>query len=271
MFNNGDLVANRYKLLRNLGTGGMGDVWLAHDTRDGLGNVALKFIRPEFAHLRWPVKFFEREVENTKKLTVPSVVRVYDFDREGDLYFIVMEHVEGEDLDERLERYRNEEGRNFTVEETVAVARDVCRALEHAHGKNVLHLDLKPGNIMAVDGGYKLMDFGLASPYGTGVTRTRRAPGYSSGYAPPEQVLGRQTDRRSDVYSLAATLYELLAGAPPCRRTDYATVHEIPEPIEGVPERVNEVLLAALSKAPTRRPDTALEFLKALETEPDDT
>jgi serine/threonine protein kinase len=265
MFNDGDLVANRYKLLRNLGTGGMGDVWLASDMRDGQRNVALKFIRREFARLKWPVKFLEREASNTKKLTVPSVVRVYDFDREGDRYFIVMEYVEGEDLDDRLERYKKEENRNFTIEETLAVARDICRAVDYAHNNNVLHLDLKPGNIMAVDGGYKLMDFGLASSNGTYATRTRPAPGYSSGYASPEQVLGRQIDKRSDVYSLAATLYELLAGVPPCRPTDYATIHQIPEPIQGVPERVNKVLLVALSKAPARRPDTAVALLKALE------
>jgi serine/threonine protein kinase len=266
MFNDGDLVANRYKLLRNLATGGMGDIWHARDLIDGLGDVALKFIRPDFARLKWPIDFLEREVMNSKKLTAPTVVRVYDLDQEGDTYFVVMEYVEGEDLDVRLERYKTEEGRNFTVGETLAVARDVCRAVDHAHGKNVLHLDLKPGNIMAVDsGGYKLMDFGLASSYGTRATRERRAPGYSSGYSPPEQVLGRQIDRRSDVYSLAATFYELLAGERPHDSTDYATAYEIPEPIKGAPEHINATLLAALSKAPAGRPDSAMELLEALE------
>jgi serine/threonine protein kinase len=266
MFNDGDLVVNRYELIENLGTGGMGDVWHARDLHDGRGDVALKFIRPEFARLKWPIDFLEREAMNSKKLTAPNIVQVYGLDREGDIYFVVMEYVEGEDLGDRLERYRVEEGRNFTVEEMLSVARDVCRAVDYAHGKNVLHLDLKPGNIMAVDdGGYKLMDFGLASSYGTRATRNRRVPGYSSGYSPPEQVLGRQIDRRSDVYSLAATFYELLAGKPPHGSTDHATAYDIPEPIKEIPKHINEALLAALSKAPARRPDSAMELLNALE------
>jgi serine/threonine protein kinase len=266
MFNDGDLVANRYELVENLGTGGMGDIWHARDLVDGLGDVALKFIRPDFARLKWPVDFMEREVMNSMKLTAPTIVRVYGLDREGETYFVVMEYVKGEDLDVRLERYKREEGRNFTIEETLAVARDVCRAVDHAHDKNVLHLDLKPGNIMSVDGGgYKLMDFGLASSYGTRATRRRWAPGYSRGYSPPEQVLGRQIDRRSDVYSLAATFYELLAGTRPHGSTDHATAYEIPEPINGAPKYINVALLAALSKAPARRPDSAMKLLEALE------
>jgi serine/threonine protein kinase len=266
MFNEGDLVADRYELVENLGSGGMGDVWRALDRHDGRGDIALKFIRPDFARMKWPIEFFEREVMNSKKLTSPTVVRVYDLNREGDVWFIVMEYVEGEDLDERLERYKAEEGRAFTIEETLAVARDICAAVEHAHGENILHLDLKPGNIIAVDGGgYKLMDFGLASSYGTRTTRDRQAPGYSNGYSPPEQVLGRQIDRRSDVYSLAATLYELLAGKPPHARTDYAAAYEIPKPIEGIPKHINAALLAALSKSPTFRPTSAMGLLSALE------
>ncbi|UCE27643.1 MAG: serine/threonine protein kinase [Candidatus Coatesbacteria bacterium] len=266
MFNDGDLVADRYKLVENLGSGGMADVWRARDLRDGRGDVALKFIRPDFVRMKWPVEFFGREVMNSKKLTAPTVVRVYDLDREGDVWFVVMEYVDGEDLDERLARYKTDEGRAFTVEETLEVARDVCAAVEHAHGENILHLDLKPGNIMAVgSGGYKLMDFGLASPYGTRATRDRKAPGYSSGYSPPEQVLGRQIDRRSDVYSLAATFYELLAGKPPHARTDYAAAYEIPEPIKGIPKHINATLLAALSKSPAFRPASATELLNALE------
>lgn len=266
MFNGGDLVADRYELIENLGSGGMGDVWRARDLRDGRGDVALKFIRPDFVRMKWPVEFFEREVMNSKKLTAPTVVRVYGLGREDDTYFVVMEYVRGEDLDERLERYKTEEGRAFNVEETLAVARDVCSAVEHVHGENVLHLDLKPGNIMAVDnGGYKLMDFGLASSYGTRTTRDRQAPGSSSGYSPPEQVLGRRIDKRSDVYSLAATFYELLAGKPPHARTDYAAAYEIPEPIKGIPKHINAALLTALSKSPAFRPASATELLSALE------
>ena len=119
--------------------------------------------------------------------------------------------------------------------------------------------------ILLFFGGYKLVDFGLASSYGTRATRDRRAPGYSSGYSPPEQVLGRQIDRRSDVYSLAATFYELLAGNPPHARTDYAAAYEIPEPIKGIPKHVNAALLTALSKSPVFRPASAMELLDALE------
>jgi serine/threonine protein kinase len=184
----------------------------------------------------------------------------------GDTYFITMEYVEGEDLNTRLGLYQ-QEGRNFALEEVLAVARDVCAAVDYAHSLKVLHLDLKPSNIVAMTaGGYKVMDFGIARAARESMTRVSRAAGYTGGYAAPEQILGKPVDRRTDVYGLAATFYDLLAGRVPCP-TDYATVNVPPKPIPGVSERVNGALRRALAKDPGERFPTAATLSGALRGE----
>jgi len=262
----GDIFAGRYRLLKHLGTGGMGVVVLAEDIEKGNVLVALKFVRSELSNDTRAINDLRREVVNAQKLTDRHIVRVHDLMKYGDRYFISMEYVEGEDLNTRLGRYQ-EHGRNFSVEEVLEVARDVCPAIDYAHEQRVLHLDIKPGNIIAMKGGgYKIMDFGIARSAHESMTRISRAPGYTGGYAPPEQILGKQIGRRADVYALSATFYDLLAGKPPCP-SEYATINVEPEPIEGVPDNVNRALLKGLAKNPDDRFRTAGELLRALEGE----
>jgi len=262
----GDIFAGRYRLLKHLGTGGMGVVVLAEDIEKGNVLVALKFVRSELANDTRAINDLRREVVNAQKLTDRHIVRVHDLMKYGDRYFISMEYVEGEDLNTRLGRYQ-EHGRNFSVEEVLEVARDVCPAIDYAHEQRVLHLDIKPGNIIAMKGGgYKIMDFGIARSAHESMTRISRAPGWTGGYAPPEQIEGRQVDRRADVYALSATFYDLLAGHVP-HPTYVAKKNVDPEPIKGVPDNVNRAILKGLAKNPDDRFRTAGELLMALEGE----
>jgi len=258
------IFANRYEIVRKLGEGGMGEVWLGLDLEMDRQPVALKFVRREMSSDTRAIGDIRREVINSQKLTNPGIVRVHYLNKHESVYFITMEYVEGENLNDRLARYKDE-GHNFSEAEVLEIARFLCPVIDYAHEQRVLHLDIKPSNIIAVKGGgYKIMDFGISGAAHESMTRLTRAMGYSSGYAPPEQITGRQVDRRSDVYSLAATFYDLLAGKPPCP-SEYAAINVMPEAISGVSPVINSALLAGLSKDPEERPRTAGMLLGMLE------
>jgi len=258
------LFAERYLPVRRLGKGGMGLVALALDTLKGNLPVALKFVCEELADDTRAIADLTREVVNSQKLSHPNILRVYELMKYKDTYFITMEYVAGEDLNKRLGRYQ-QQGHNFSLEEVLECARQICSALDYAHDQKVLHLDIKPSNIICDErGNYKLMDFGIARSAHESMTRVTKALGYTGGYASPEQVRGRALDRRTDVYNLAATFYDLLAGKVPCSTED-AIKNEIPDSIPGLPSQINETLLAGLAKDPEERPKTAGMLLEMLE------
>ena len=260
------IFANRYEIVCKLGEGGMGEVWLAHDKEMSDTLVALKFVRHVLSDDTRALADLRREVINAKKLTDRRIVRIYELMKHNDVYFITMEYVPGEDLNNRLGRYQAE-GHVFSLDEVLALAGEICPAMDYAHEQKVLHLDLKPRNIMAVEGGgFKVMDFGIARSAHESMTRVTNAPGYALGYSPPEQISGGEIDRRTDVYSLAATFYDLLAGHPPFWRGDvYRQTLEKPVvPIEGLPAEINKVLLWGLAKSPEERPAKAGDLLNLL-------
>ncbi len=267
-------LASRYTIERELGAGGTARVYEADDIRHGR-KVAIKVLRPELAAALGPERFL-REIETTAKLHHPHILPLYDSgEADGFLYF-VMPLVEGETLRSRLQRERQ-----LPVDAALQIAREVADALGYAHSRGVVHRDVKPENILLEHGHALLMDFGitrlLRDSSDTVLTRSGMAPGTPL-YMSPEQAAGESaTDGRSDLYSLACTLYEMLAGQPPFRgpgveRLFHQHVMETPPPIArfrpAVPAEVAAALQRALAKSPADRFSTMAAFTDALSRRP---
>ncbi len=203
-------VLGDYRLVRELGRGGMGKVFLA--TSPSGDEVALKtVIFPEGLdpRARWEtVERFQREARAARSLSHPSICQVLDIGADGDTFFIVLEFLKGRSLRQALA----EDG-PLPPSRALEVMRQVCEGLAYAHAQGIIHRDIKPDNIMVLDeGGAKLMDFGLASiVHETGVTQTGTALG-TFPYMSPEQTRGEKLDARSDIFSLGATFYEVVTG-----------------------------------------------------------
>ena len=260
----GGILAGRFHLIRRLGRGGIGDVWLAEDEQLEGDPVACKILRGEFTHDRRAVADLKREVLLTRRLRHPGILAVYTFWEEEDLRLITMEYIEGRNLAEAL----LDRGEAYTLEEVLPWVAQVAQALDYAHGEGILHRDVKPGNILLdASGAVRLADFGIARLARD--LRTRLTGEMTCGtllYVSPEQLLGEQLDPRSDLYSLAAGVYELLAGIPPFTSGSIATQIQFKPPprLPHLSDAVNAVLLKALSKRPDRRFTHCGEFYHAL-------
>ena len=260
----GLLLAGRFLLVRRLGLGGLGHVWLAEDRQLDGELVACKVLKDEFTHDRRAVADLKREVLLTRRLRHPHILAVYTFWETDANRFITMEYVDGKNLADALFDRQTP----FTLQETAPGIQRLGDALDYAHGEGVLHRDIKPGNIL-LDGKGKvrLADFGIARL--AREVRTRLTGEISCGtllYVSPEQLMGEPLDRRSDLYSLAATLYELLSGAPPFTSGSIVTQIQMkpPAPVPHLSDAVNRVLLQGLAKDPDRRQDTCGHFCREL-------
>ena len=207
------ILQSRYRIVRKLGEGGMGSVYLAIDGRFD-NEVAIKETHFTDEALR---KQFEREARLLNKLRHPAMTRVIDHFTEGDGQFLVMDYVEGDDLSDMLEK----RGGAFASEEVLQWADQLLDALNYLHKQNppVIHRDIKPQNLkLSHSGQIILLDFGLAKGFAGQISRVTTSGsifGYTPNYAPLEQVHGTGTDPRSDLYSLAATMYKLLTNTTP--------------------------------------------------------
>lgn len=260
------VLQNRYRILRPLGRGGMGAVYEAMDERLSR-HVALKETLVETDELR---RAFEREARLLANLRHPALPKVLDHFSEGAGLFLVMEFIPGDDLGVMLEQ----KGRPFTPAEVLGFADQLLGALEYLHSLDppVLHRDIKPSNLKLISQGHIiLLDFGLAkgSAGQMAVTENRSVLGYSPNYSPLEQMQGTGTDRRSDLYSLGATLYQLLTGVKPIDALSRATsiVNGQPDPLRPANKLNPEVglsLSAALMRAMAlnieHRPQSASEM-----------
>ena len=211
------IIAGRFKIEREIGTGGMGTVYLA--THLGLERpVAVKIIRREFAGDADVADRFLREARTMAKLRHPHAAMIFDAGNLPDgRHFIVMEFVEGETLSQALAR----EGR-FPASKAVRIATEICDVLEEAHRLGIIHRDLKPSNILLGKRGVCVLDFGVAKVLASSAESTFTHASTGSGqligtprYMSPEQCLGQRVGARSDLYSLGVLLYEMLAGRPP--------------------------------------------------------
>src|SRR6266576_271030 len=243
----GAALAEHYAIERQIGAGGMATVYLARDLKHDRA-VALKVLRPELAAVLGIERFLS-EIRVTAHLQHPHILPLFDSGQAGGLIYYVMPHVEGESLRHRLEREKH-----LPIEEAVALASSVASALDYAHRHGVIHRDIKPENILFQDGEAVVADFGIALALSAAAGSRLTETGLSLGtpqYMSPEQATGdRLIDARSDIYSLASVLYEMLAGEPP---------HTGPT-VQSVIAKV----LKALAKVPADRFQTAAEFVDAL-------
>jgi serine/threonine-protein kinase len=263
-------LADRYRIDRELGAGGMATVYLAHDTRHGR-RVAIKVLHPELSAALGAERFLS-ENRTTAALQHPGILPLFESGAADGLLFYVMPLVEGETLRARLRREKQ-----LPVADAVRIACDVAGALDYAHSRGVVHRDIKPENILLYEGRPLIADFGISlAVHSAGSSRMTR-PGISLGtplYMSPEQATGEQEiTARSDVYALGAVTYEMLTGEPPFTG---ATVHQIvsrarteePRAIAAqrkhVTLRVEAAVLTALEKLPADRFASAGEFARAL-------
>ena len=211
-----DPVIRGYRMLRVLGEGGMGRVYLAEDELLGR-TVALKVVSEKFLDRPDARQRFLREARSMATIEHPNVVRVYSFAETESGAYLVMEFVEGENLSERLRRGR------LGLDETLAILRDVVDGLEAAWEKQLVHRDIKPGNVLLDrKGRVHVSDFGLAKPVAASGDASLTDTGAILGtpfYVSPEQARGRQVDHRSDIYSVGIMAFEMLAGDPPFKGT----------------------------------------------------
>ena len=265
-------LAGRYVIERELGSGGMATVYLAHDVKHHR-EVALKVLRPELAAALGPDRFL-REVEIAARLNHPHILALYDSGETNGFLFYVMPYVAGESLRHRLEREKQ-----LPIEEALAITRHIASALGHAHAQHIIHRDVKPENILLYEGEAMVADFGIAlavsAAAGERLTQTGLAVGTPAYMSPEQAVSERALDARSDVYSLGCVLYEMLAGEPPYTgaTAQVLIAKRLVDPVPAVrrlraavPVGVEQALTKALAKVPADRWASALAFAEALAT-----
>jgi serine/threonine protein kinase len=276
-----DALQSRYRLERELGRGGMATVYLAHDLRHDR-RVAVKVLRPELSDLIGRDRFL-REIEIAARLQHPNILPLFDSGSAPGALYYVMPYVDGESLRDRLDREKQ-----LSLDEALAIAGEIADALAYAHRQGVVHRDIKPGNILlsgastggpVADRGHALVaDFGIARAIRAAGTESRTTRGIAVGtpaYMSPEQAGGQdEVDERSDLYSLACVVYEMLAGQPPFTgRTPQAIaarhLHEPPPSLRVVrpslPPGIQVVVETALAKVRADRYPTVGRFVSALE------
>src|SRR5438477_6259082 len=264
-------LGERYKFEREIGAGGMATVYLARDLRHER-QVAVKVLKPELGAVLGADRFLS-EIKVTANLQHPNLLPLFDSGEAGGLLFYVMPFVEGETLRDMLDREKQ-----LGIEEAVHIAIGAASALEYAHGHGVIHRDLKPENIFIHSGQPIIADFGIALAVskagGARVTQTGLSLGTPQ-YMSPEQAAGdRVIDARSDIYSLGAVTYEMIAGEPPHSGTSaQAIIAKLmtsePRPLYTlrgtVPVHVAATVEKALAKLPADRFHSAKEFSQAIQ------
>jgi serine/threonine protein kinase len=266
----GSTFAGRYQVIEELGTGGMGKVYKVFD-KEIKATVALKLLKPEIALDKNTIERFRNELKLAREISHKNICRMYDLGRDAGLYYLTMEYVPGEDLKNMI-RMSHQLG----IGTAVIIAEQICDGLAEAHRHGTVHRDLKPSNIMIDrDGNVRIMDFGIArSIEAKGMTGAGTIIGTPE-YMSPEQVEGKDVDRRSDIYSLGVILYEMLIGRVPFEGdTPFAVgmkhKGEIPRDLKEVnsqiPEGLSRLVLKCLEKAREKRYQTAEDLRAGLET-----
>ncbi|HSE28295.1 MAG TPA: protein kinase [Gemmatimonadales bacterium] len=263
-------LADRYRLERELGAGGMATVYLGYDLRHDR-RVAIKVLRPELAAVIGADRFLS-EIKTTANLQHPHILPLFDSGAADSFLYYVMPYVEGESLRDRLARERQ-----LPVADAVRLATEIASALDYAHRRGVIHRDIKPENVMLHDGQALVADFGIAlamvNTAGTRMTETGMSLG-TPHYMSPEQAMGqREITGRSDVYALGAITYEMLVGEPPftgptAQAIIARVMTEEPRGLTGqrksIPPGVEAAVFTALEKLPADRFATAADFAAAL-------
>jgi serine/threonine protein kinase/tetratricopeptide (TPR) repeat protein len=244
-------MVSHYRIIEKIGSGGMGDVYLAEDTRLNR-KVALKFLPPHLCQDEDCRSRFKREAQAAAKLNHPNIVTIHEVGEHRGRPYLAMEHVEGQSLRDIVA------GKDLSIDRILELGIQVCEGLIEAHEKGVTHRDIKPSNILVDSHGRaRIVDFGLASIVGTDqLTKTGSTLG-TIGYMSPEQVQGREINHRSDLFSLGVIIYELISKQNPFKRdseaaTLKAVCDDLPEPLarfkSGLPDGVQAIIDKALEK-----------------------
>jgi len=264
----GQILGN-YRILKKLGEGGMGSVYLARDLSLER-EVGIKIIAPELARNPGLMARFRIEAIAQAKLNQGNIVTIHTFDQEKDIYYIVMEFMDGKTLKAEI----NEKG-VIPVSHALRIFSQLLAGIAYAHANGIVHRDIKPSNIfISTAQNVKIGDFGIAKVEGidglTKVGTTLGSPVYSS----PEQLLGKKVDARTDIYSLGMTLYEMLTGAPPIKingNSDYNAIKQTLEMVPQNPARINSAIPASVDalvmKCIDKNPDQRFQSVKELEEE----
>ncbi|MBI5352297.1 MAG: serine/threonine protein kinase [Chloroflexi bacterium] len=268
----GQKIGNRYLIEELLGQGGMSSVYKATDP-NLKRVVAVKLIHPHLSSNPDFVQRFEEEASAVAQLRHHGIIQVFDFNKDDDIYYMVLEFVPGETIQAHLKRL-NDSGRKLSAEKSTHYMAEICDAVDYAHQRGIIHRDIKPANLMLnTQGQAILMDFGIAKIVGGQRHTATGAVVGTAMYMSPEQIRGEQPDRRTDVYSLGVTFFEMLGGHPPFQADSAMTLmmmhlnDPVPDPRKLNPE-VPDGLVAVVNKTLAKNPDdryqTAAQMATAL-------
>jgi tRNA A-37 threonylcarbamoyl transferase component Bud32 len=255
---------NRFELYQFIGRGAMSKVFKAKDLLHDRW-VALKTLSKDQEEDEQLQAFFQ-EARTMSNLSHPNIVQIYDYGIENDHFFIAMEYLTGKTL-----QYMLEQVERLSLQDFLNIISQLCRALMYAHEMNVVHRDIKPGNVMLLsDQKVKLMDFGIAkrAQQSNQISIARGTPKYVS----PEQILGIQTTTQSDIYSLGVMMYQMLTGVLPFEGEDilHDHIHTNPTPLDqhvkDIPYHLVNLIMTCLAKKPERRPADVQKILEVIET-----
>jgi len=269
----GDVIMGRYKILSELGQGGMGVVYKCFDETAGVV-IALKALPPELSHDTLEMEDIKANFQLVARLVHQNIAisKNLEYDNSNGNYYLIMEYVAGEDLRSWIRHKRRDDTLN--LESVLPVIRQVAEALDYAHEQKIIHRDIKPGNIMIdSEGQVKVLDFGLAAQIHSSMTRVSMAYHGTSGTGPymaPEQWRGRAQGAAADQYALAAMTYEMLAGHLPFEGSDptilrEAVLNDTPEELKNMPGCVRTAVTRAMSKEPAERFASCVDFVAAME------
>lgn len=271
-----------YEIQSPLGAGGMGEVYRARDTRLDR-TVAVKILPAHLSSNPEALQRFDREARAISSLSHPNICHLYDVGAHDGINYLVMEYLEGETLGERLRKGR------LTLEQVFRVGTEICQGLEQAHRSGVVHRDLKPGNIMLTKSGAKLMDFGLAKAppaclgnlSASNSLATMSQPLTTEGtivgtiqYMAPEQLEGKEADKRSDIFALGSVLYEMITGKRAFEgKTTASTIASIlaaePKPLSAIqplsPPALEHVIATCIAKDPDERWQSCADVSRQLQ------
>ena len=270
MINKGELIDNRYKIVKSIGEGGMANVYLAWDTileRD----VAVKILRGDLAEDEKFIRRFQREANAASSLRHPNIVEMYDVGEDNGKYFIVMEYVNGKTLKSLIKKRGA-----LNLNESIDIMLQLTSGIACAHDSYIIHRDIKPQNVMILeDGRVKITDFGIAMALNSNeLTQTNSVMG-SVHYLPPEQASGNGSTIKSDIYSLGILMFELLTGKVPFKGENAVeiAIKHMKDPIPSVcsinnsiPQSVENIILKACAKNPKNRYDSVSEMYEDLKT-----
>ncbi|MDE3838472.1 serine/threonine protein kinase [Bacillus methanolicus] len=266
----GKRISGRYKILKMIGGGGMANVYLAHDMildRD----VAVKMLRLDFANDEEFIRRFHREAQSATSLAHPNIVSIYDVGEENDLYYIVMEYVDGQTLKQYIHQ-----NSPIPTETALEIMQQLTSAISHAHQNDIIHRDIKPHNILLDrNGNVKITDFGIAMALSaTSITQTNSVLG-SVHYLSPEQARGGMANKKSDIYSLGIVMFEMLTGRLPFSGESAVSIalkhlqSETPSLKRwnpSIPQSVENIVLRATAKDPFHRYDSVDEMEEDIRT-----